>query len=302
MTSGTKIKANTPVKVCAEPRVNAQGERIYFDQTDFPYGANAPQGRHAPQEPQDTQEPQDSQDSQYPHDSHELNRHSLTISEAARPNAKELAELPFSEYLRVVLRFAEHERLEPTPGTFRTPLFTFARFCKYHPSVRDLPSHIAMRRVQDAMVRWPDVPCGVDPWEHFFPDAVLGEAARVDFQDSWDQVHSLPFQDALQDAVRLATEYPLQPSVDRGELYGRFVSIAAWLQKSRGSLPILLPTHKLDSLLGCDHRTISGLRRMAVRDGFLREIKQFRYRPGGKGEATEFEFIAEGLAGIEKAQ
>jgi hypothetical protein len=298
MTSGTKTKANTPIKVCAEPRVNAKGQAVYFDPTDFPYGANAPQDLqdyYAPQESQEPQEPQDRHDSHEPHDSHDLDGASLTITEAERPSAVELAEMPFSEYLMEVLHYTEQERQEQKPSKFRTPLFTFARFCKFHPSVRELPSYAAMKRVHETMRGWSDVPGRIDPWEHFFPDAGLGEAARIDFQDSWEKVRSLPFQDALQDALRLAIDYPLGIPDDRGPLYVRFVSVAYWLQQSRGNLPIMLPTRKLDSMLGCDHRTISSLRRMAVGDGFLRETKQYRFQSGGKGEATEFEFLTDRL-------
>jgi hypothetical protein len=55
----------------------------------------------------------------------------------------------------------------------------------------------------------------------------------------------------------------------------------------------MLPTRTIGPLLECDQRTISSLRKFALKDGFLTVVKEHRFRPGGKGEATEFRFAVD---------
>ena len=53
----------------------------------------------------------------------------------------------------------------------------------------------------------------------------------------------------------------------------------------------MLPCHKLAPLLSCQAMTISRYRKKAIRDGYLKIVKNHSYCSTGKGEATEFKFI-----------
>ena len=56
---------------------------------------------------------------------------------------------------------------------------------------------------------------------------------------------------------------------------------------------IYLPTRTIAELLDCDQRTVSRLRKLAVRDGLLTIVKEHTFRSAGKSEATVFQFALE---------
>ena len=56
---------------------------------------------------------------------------------------------------------------------------------------------------------------------------------------------------------------------------------------------IYLPTRTIAELLNCDQRTVSRLRKLAVRDGLLTIVKEHTFRSAGKSEATVFQFALE---------
>jgi hypothetical protein len=260
---------------------DSEGKPIWFDENDFVNGKNFPQ------EPQDSQDTQELNDPQDPHGLIE------TFNESHCENSAELLRLPLDQYLRQAVSYSCRQKDEQDGKNWQSPMFGFARLCKAHPELTALSSDTAMQAVQRVMYRWQDCPGTSSPWEHFFPDAESGDAACVDFMNSWDAIRHVPFQDLLQIALRLAGDRPLAPIANRGNLYPRFVSLAGWLQNLRGEQSIMLPTRTIGPLLECDQRTISSLRKFAVKDGLLTVVKPHRFRPGGKGEATEFRFAVE---------
>jgi hypothetical protein len=145
------------------------------------------------------------------------------------------------------------------------------------------------------MSGWDNLPNAHSPWEHYFPAAGDAEAARLDFMVSWNSVRHLPFADPLRKALKLADERPLKTPSNRGALYSRFISFAASLQKESGDKTIFLPTRTIGELLGCEPTTASRLRRLAVRDGLLSQVKPHRFRSDGNSKATEFRFNADRL-------
>jgi hypothetical protein len=157
----------------------------------------------------------------------------------------------------------------------------------------DLSDYEAAEKIEELMSGWSGRPSSADPWKFFFPQANDGEAARLDFMASFCAVRHVPFCDLLSNALRLADEKPLRPPHWRGKLYQRFISLAGWLQVLLPGQPILLPTRKLDTLLGCDQRTVSRLRTCAVQDGLLRVVKASCFRPNQRRDATEFRFALE---------
>jgi hypothetical protein len=233
--------------------------------------------------PQDTQDSQDTQRL-----TENLKRTSIDLH---LPGFAEIAATPLEEYVRQSLEFDRQLSEEHKRST--SPVFHFARFCKAHPAITDLPDYAAVQEVENVMFNWDDLPEDGDPWEHFFPEADDCEAARIDFMTSWNAIRHVPFQDILQNALRLSEEIPLRPAHPRGSLYQRFVSLAGWLQVLANGRVIYLPTRKLNSLLGCDHTMVSRLRKLAIQDGLLTVAKQHSFRPNGKGEATEFRFAVE---------
>lgn len=256
--------------------------------SDFPFGQNAPQ---------------DSQDSQESHGLLRITRLCSTFKEKQRVStlSKEKegslaspspGDFDLDDWVRHV--YASHqEQPEEERGHWQSALFYFARFVKAHPAVSELSDHAAMLTVEKLLQEWDEFPSSADPWKVRFPEAADGDAARLDFMVSWNAVRHVPFRDVLANALHLADKRPLAPAYERGRLYKRFMSLAGWLQVLLAGNSILLPTRKLAELLGCDQRTVSRLRKLAVEDGFLTPIREHCYRPGGKSEATEFRFATE---------
>ena len=243
--------------------------------SDFPIAANAPQ------------DSQDSQDKQ---------RQTENPNRDRGHSNKDLLNLPLEDYVKIVIAFSEkltEEQAIDTYDTWHSPLFNFARFCKAHPSITDLPDDEAMDAVEKVMYTLEDLPVGDDPWVFYFSEAEDADSARVDFMNSWSSVRHMPFQSVLQNALRLSAKTPLQPSHKRSRLYERFISLSGWLQVLMSGTAIYLPTRTIANLLTCDQRTVSRLRKMAIRDGLLTVIKDHSFRLNGKSDATEFRFAVE---------
>jgi len=239
--------------------------------------------------------PQDNQDSQDPYD---LYRQTKNNNGSSRALSRNLLSLPLEEYLKITIEFCRQLREEQSEDAWRSPLFNFARFCKAHPTIADLPDDEAMQLVEEVMSTYFDVPRGVDPWEYFFPEGedgeiLSGDDSRIDFMSSWASVRHVPFRDALHSAFRLAEQRPLVAPRRRAKLYDQFISLAVWLQRLRCEYVIYLPTRAIAELLDCDQRTVSRLRKLAVQDGLLRIVREHRFRSTGKSEATEFRVAIE---------
>jgi len=249
--------------------------------------------------PFDPDVPQDNQDSQDPYD---LNRQTKNNNGSSQAFSRKLLDLPLKDYLRIVLEFCAQLREERSYDSWRSPLWDFARFCRAHPTVADLPDDEAVLVVEAELHTHTDLPAGVNPWEHFFPEgedgeSLSGELARLDFMTSWGSVRHVPFRDALHNALRLSEKRPLLPGHNRGKLYERFVSLAVWLQRLRPEATIYLPTRTVGELLGCDQRTVSRLRKLAIQDELLEIVKTHRFYSTSKGEATEFRVAIERFNG-----
>jgi hypothetical protein len=275
MSGGIEMTISEPTK-----RISASAAANIFDESDFPandtgfpFGANAPQ---------DTQDFQDFQDSQ---------GNSKTNNDFSRTNFENILSQPLAIYLRQVFEYSEMLK-EDDKESWHSPVFFFARFCKAHPSIIDLPDHKAMQAVEKVMHTWDDLPRDRDPWEYYF-DSGDADSAQIDFMNSWNSIRHIPFHDPLQNALRLAGQHPLKAAYERGNLYDRFISLAGWLQRLMHGKDIYLPTRTIAELLNCDQRTVSRLRRLAMRDGLLTIVKEHTFRSGGKSEATVFQFAIE---------
>ncbi len=245
--------------------------------SEFSFGADAPQ---------DAQDSQDLQGSQ---------GNSKTLSDPF-PSVSEALSGPLPDYLRQVYEYTEMLK-EDDKESWHSPLFSFTRFCKPHRDLIDLPDYQAMQAVEAAMRAWDDLPLGHDPWVYFFNPEDRGEA-QIEFMNAWNAIRHIPFRDVLHNALRLSQQFPLKAAHERGNLYDRFISLAGWLQWLHRERDIYLPTRTIDGLLACDQRTVSRLRRLAIRDGLLRVVKGPTFRSTGKSEATAFRFAIEHLESL----
>ena len=70
----------------------------------------------------------------------------------------------------------------------------------------------------------------------------------------------------------------------------RVISLAGWLCGVVESDGIMLPCREVAKTLGVRPNTVACYRQQAIEHGYLTQIKAHTYRPGGKGETTEFRF------------
>jgi hypothetical protein len=265
----------------------SDGRKVYFSETDFSFGANVPQ---------DSQDLQDYQDSKDYQDFDDLQKYPESIGVVGQaqigdqPASDNPLTLPFVEYVRKALAFSDQESRDLDADAWHSSLFSFARLLKAHPDVRRMNESEAMQAVERVLSTLIEPPSSCNPWEHFFPDAGNSEAACLDFMVSWNAIRHIPFSEPLRDAVRLAQEKPLRLGSSKTPLYQRFISVAGWLQVQTGDRPIFLPTRNIAELLGCDQRTVSRLRTLAVQEGLLVQVKRHRFLSTGKSTATEFRF------------
>lgn len=86
----------------------------------------------------------------------------------------------------------------------------------------------------------------------------------------------------------IGDDHPLAGRARRFEL---FINIAARLQLAVGDRNIKLPVEKLGKVLGCSGRTVSNLRKKAIKGGYIKLKKKHRFKPGSTdNRATEFRF------------
>jgi hypothetical protein len=150
-----------------------------------------------------------------------------------------------------------------------------------------------------------------DVWWDWFN--LAGADARPEFFDTWPKIRYRPGSDPLHQAfvanqvlrllVRPDTrkKRPLAAPEERStQDYEFFVGMAAHLQVTMGLRNIMLPCEVVDKVMDIDKGTVSRYRRWAVEDGYLEEIKKFKFRPGGAGKATEFRIDPSIWPGLEK--
>jgi hypothetical protein len=115
--------------------------------------------------------------------------------------------------------------------------------------------------------------------------------AEMAFGDVWVECRAVPGYDPLTIAVLQAKKTPPLADSNVPAGYTIFLNIARSLQQQLPNSSFLLPCHKLAPLFACQAMTISRYRKKAIRDGYLKVIKQHSYRSIGKREATEFQFL-----------
>ena len=123
------------------------------------------------------------------------------------------------------------------------------------------------------------------------------EDFMVQFANIWKKVRNLPGEDILGTALRYADETPLslreEHEDDATPGYRRFISLAGWLCVAAGSRRIKLPCREVGEILGVRPNTVSCYREQAVEHGYMVKSADHVYRPGGRGEATQFEFAVD---------
>jgi len=121
-----------------------------------------------------------------------------------------------------------------------------------------------------------------------------GEEAYAEFVTTWVKVRYRCDETPLTQAAAKAKAYPLGTtrSTDKRPLHGynRFVSLAAWLQVTMGDNPIMLPCRNCAEVLKTVPKMISHWRHWAIEDEFLKVIREHRFHPHGRSEATIFRF------------
>jgi hypothetical protein len=204
------------------------------------------------------------------------------------------SQLPFEDYLERAVEEYRRYVEEDCPEEWKV-LFYFVRLVKAHPSMTGKSGKQAFREVSAAMECWDrdDQDEQNDDWRHWL--GVDGYDAETVFMDAWDKVRYLPGRDALTNAMERAYQRPLRPTGElkdnRPEVYSLFISLAGWLQVIVGDQPIKLPVREVGELLSLNPMTVSRLRRLAVKDGFLKQVKPHRFAgKRGTGEATSFRF------------
>lgn len=128
-------------------------------------------------------------------------------------------------------------------------------------------------------------------WETLQPEVSLSpEEIYLEFVYDWDKVRyelgATPLDNAVEkaDTVRLV---PKRCSDHPNPIYARFVSVAGWLQVTMGNRPIMLPCEKLAKTLSSSPMTISRCRTLALKDGFLKIVREHSF---SSHRATEFRF------------
>lgn len=125
-------------------------------------------------------------------------------------------------------------------------------------------------------------------WRELFSDVNTAEDVYLEFVCTWGKVRYKIGETPLSVATARALAFPLQPAGhDRAPHYGEFVSLAGWLQVAMGVRPIMLPVEKVAALLDVTPMTATRYRYLAVKDGYLRVVREHSF---GRHRATEFMF------------
>lgn len=200
--------------------------------------------------------------------------------------------MPLADYV-----FAAAEQNEAAleyADTWQGVAFTFTRYLKGHPDLRDLNSREAGDVVDQLLTEM--FPDAEDPWVRLLgaADSAGNYCEPFDhFTHCWDIV-KYPIEEApIDQAVRLAGEHPvslLQYHSPRWAPYRRFVSICRWLQFAQDGENIFLPVRKFGELLGVSPMSVSNYRSRAEQDGFLVRVREHDRR-----RATEYRFNLEAL-------
>ena len=170
---------------------------------------------------------------------------------------------PLAEHLRDAI-----ELNKTLPG--ETPLWTFTRCAKGHPSLAGLDAEIAADRVKEIL----------GDWQEHFPGVT---DPAFELVECWDKI-TTPIRnpkgyDYMVNALRLADSEPLEVKVPT-EGYRRFLSYSYHLQRLVGDTDIFLPLGRTAVILfsqdtPAGRKMISRYRQRAVRDRWLRQTKNY---------------------------
>jgi hypothetical protein len=197
--------------------------------------------------------------------------------------ASMLEHTPLDLYLGACILQARHlHTLRSTAEQdWQTTAWDFGRFAKAHPALILLDSGSALAMVRRIL--------GTNFWQRLLD---MGTAdAEMAFDHVWNECWSIPGYDPLTVALLKARERPEPEDPQQPHGYDTFLATIRFLQEDAGDASILLPCHKLAGLLDCLPMTVSRYRTKALREGYLQVVKEHRFRPKGKGEATEFRYI-----------
>jgi hypothetical protein len=211
-------------------------------------------------------------------------RKELFDHRSLRTTVEALRDWPLSQYLwAAVLQAAHLDRLrqQSQQQVWQTSAWDFGRLAKAHPLLFNLDENRALTKIKNTI--------GGQFWKdhlHMHP-----ADAEMAFDDVWVECRAVPGYDPLTIAVLQAKKTPPMEDGNVPAGYTIFLNIARSLQQQLPDSSFLLPCHKLAPLLACQAMTISRYRKKAIRDGYLKVMKQHSYRCTGKGEATEFRFL-----------
>jgi hypothetical protein len=208
----------------------------------------------------------------------EIQRYTASVACAVAP--------PIDEILDFALAAHEADTIKGDCSSslaYRTPLWSFSRAARSAFAEGATPDD-AFFALDAAIARR-------GGWDILGTD-MAAEDIYFEFVSNWDAVRYRVGETPLENAVVKADAFPLTPQRATGRRaflvgYGRFVSIAGWLQVTMGNRSILLPVDMLARILHVVPMTISRYRKAAVKDGLLRVVCAHVY---SKGQATEFRF------------
>jgi hypothetical protein len=196
---------------------------------------------------------------------------------------EELNKWALHDYLWAAVLQAAHldARREENERAWQTPAWDFGRFAKAHRLLIDLDENDALAEINKTI--------GSQFWEdQLHMDRADAEMA---FDHVWAECREVPGWDRLTTAVMAAKELPCESGQDAPAGYTTFLAVARLLYYQSPDSAFMLPCHKLSRMLACLPMTISRYRKKAIRDGWLKVVKNHMYRSAGGGEATEFVFV-----------
>lgn len=209
-------------------------------------------------------------------------QHRLFDERRLRVPASTLADCTVDLYLSACVLQAQylHTLRSPAEHDWQTTAWDFGRLAKAHPALISLGSGAALAAIRRIF--------GNNFWQPFLDMSTAD--AEMAFDHVWNECSTIPGYDPLTVAhlKARACQGPADPLQPHG--YDTFLATVRFLQQDAGDAPILLPCHKLAHLLRCRPMTVSRYRTKALREGHLQIIKEHRFRPNGKGEATEFRY------------
>lgn len=182
---------------------------------------------------------------------------------------------------------------EDKMASYLSPVFHFTRAAKGHPDLKDLPAEAAVQKVDGWIKRkgYRDIEEG---WRQELAWCADDDGfdARAAFLTCWDEIRFLPGETWLSAAWHKVGKGNLWQLIQRwpgcaSVKYSWFLALASELQQLRGDDPILLPCRSVGECLGVNKETVSTYRQLAIKNGFLKVVKEHQH---ASREATEFRF------------